>query len=388
MEFSLSELGLVDAPPTPEYDNLTKLASQLLDAPVSLVSVVDFENDRQFFKSHLGLAEPWATRQETPLSHSFCQHVVRKGSALVVSNAPEHPLVKDNLAIPDLGVIAYLGVPFHTPDNQPAGALCVIQGEPRAWTEKEVSSLTQLASCVTDAIRLQAALLTSEQLRKELHDFTYAISHDLKSPANTMNLLLKEIQEEELGDDGRFLIDCGIATSERMSQQIEDILAYTRAVEQKEQMELVDLNKLIDDIASDLTGALKSVDAVLKRDELPNVFGNRFQLKSLFQNLIENALKFRMPDRKPIVSITSSINTIKKYDEIGVTDNGIGIADEHQGKIFGLFSRLHVREEYPGTGIGLALCNRVCSNHKGTLSVSSQQGVGTVFTVTLPQKSS
>ena len=170
MNFTLQQLDLVDAPPEPAYDNLTQLAVQLIKAPVSLVSIVDFENDRQFFKSHIGLPDPWATEQQTPLSHSFCQHVVRKNAPLVVVDAPNHPLVKDNLAIPALGVIAYLGVPIYTPDYQPAGALCVIEGKPRAWTDEEIASLKQLATCVTDAIRLNASLITSEQLRKEQHD--------------------------------------------------------------------------------------------------------------------------------------------------------------------------------------------------------------------------
>ena len=156
MKFTLQELGLVDALPEPVYDNLTQLAAHLLKTPVSLISIVDFDNDCQFFKSQLGLSEPWATAQQTPLSHSFCQHVVRKDAPLVVDDAPNHSLVKDNLAISELGVGAYLGVPVYTPEMQPVGALCVIEEKARKWSDEEVASLKQLANCVTDAIRLNA----------------------------------------------------------------------------------------------------------------------------------------------------------------------------------------------------------------------------------------
>lgn len=386
MEFTLSDLGLVDAPPQAEYDNLTKLAADLIGVPVSLLSIVEFENDRQFFKSHLGLPDPWATKQQTPLSHSFCQHVVKRNAPLVVDNAPEHFLVQDNLAIRDLGVIAYLGVPVCTQDGLPIGALCVIEGAPRQWTEQEVASLTQLAACVSDTIRLKEALLTSERLRKEQRDFVYAISHDLKSPANTINGLLTEISGEGLSDDDRVLIDAGIATSERMALQIEDILEYTRTIGNAEQDEPVDLNILIDAIAADLAGDLKSAGAVLNRGNLPIVFGSRMQLNSLFQNLLGNGIKFRLPDRTPVISITAQKDPLGRVDEISVADNGIGIAPENIGRIFDLFARLHVHEDYPGTGVGLAICNRVCANHHGSLGVASEHGAGTTFTVKLPQR--
>ena len=388
MDYSLKDLGLVDAPPAQEYDNLTKLATQLIGTPVALVSVVDFDNDRQFFKSQIGLPEPWATDQQTPLSHSFCQHVVNQNAALVVSNALEDPLVRDNLAIPDLGVIAYLGVPFYTPNNKPAGALCVIQGEPRNWTKDEITSLKMLADCVSDTIRLKAALLTSEQLHKDLHDFTYAISHDLKSPTNTMNFLLTELSSETLSEDGRFLLNNGIATSERMAQQIDDIVAYTRTVKSDNDMEEVDLKILVDNIAADLAFELNTAQAKLKLNDLPKINGNPFQLKSLFQNLIENAVKFRHPDRTPVISVTAQVSPNGRCNAISVSDNGIGIEAENQEKIFDLFGRLHVREEYPGTGVGLALCKRVCLNHNGTLSVNSTQGESTVFTANLPRQMS
>src|SRR5918997_6238455 len=121
---ALRSTDLLDSLPEPSFDRLTRLAAKILRAPVALVSLVD--GDRQFFKSSLGLPEPWASLRETPLSHSFCQHVVHAAAPLVIADARAHPLVRDNPAIRDLGVVAYLGLPLATADGAVLGSFCVI----------------------------------------------------------------------------------------------------------------------------------------------------------------------------------------------------------------------------------------------------------------------
>ena len=120
----LFRLQLLDSPPEEPFDRLTRLAARALGAPIALVSLVD--DRRQFFKSSFGLPEPWASRRETPLSHSFCQHVVASASPLRIEDAREHPLVRDNPAIAELSVIAYLGVPLKTPEGRTLGSFCVM----------------------------------------------------------------------------------------------------------------------------------------------------------------------------------------------------------------------------------------------------------------------
>jgi hypothetical protein len=147
--------GLLDAPPDPALDRLAALAAQVLNAPVALVTVVDEE--RQFFASCLGLAEPLAGTRETPLSYSFCQHTVSTREPLVVADAREHPALRDNLAIPELGVVAYAGVPLITRDGHALGSLCVIDRRPRAWTRHQIALLGDLAASVVTEIELAAA---------------------------------------------------------------------------------------------------------------------------------------------------------------------------------------------------------------------------------------
>ncbi len=151
---ALQATGLLDSDVDPAFDRHARLAAQVLNAPVALVSLVDA--DRQVFAGCVGLAEPWAEQRETPLSHSFCQHAVAAREPLLVTDARRDPVLHANLAIRDLGVIAYAGIPLIDPVGQALGTLCAIDHRPRAWTEEQVASLRDLAAAATDEIRLIA----------------------------------------------------------------------------------------------------------------------------------------------------------------------------------------------------------------------------------------
>ena len=159
---SLRATGLLDTAPDAAFDRLTRLVTAALGVPVALVSLVDAE--RQFFKSCVGLPEPWASARETPLSHSFCRHVVEGGEPLVVPDARAHPLVGSNLAIPDLGVVAYAGVPLVGDDGGVLGSLAAIDTRPRAWTERDLAILADLAATAATELGLRAA---EARLREE-----------------------------------------------------------------------------------------------------------------------------------------------------------------------------------------------------------------------------
>jgi GAF domain-containing protein len=158
---ALHDAALLDTPAEEPFDRLTRLAAKVVNAPVALVSAVD--RDRQFFKSCLGLPEPWATRRETPLSHSFCQHVVTAREPVIVTDARKDARFIHNLAIRDLGVIAYLGVPLITAQGQAIGTLCVIDHEPRIWTKDEISLVTDIAAAVVTEINLRSAQAKTSQ---------------------------------------------------------------------------------------------------------------------------------------------------------------------------------------------------------------------------------
>jgi len=147
---AIAETGLLGVNEDPVLHRLTRLAAKTLEASVSLLSLV--EEDRQFFASSWGLPEPWASERGTTLLHSFCQHVVVSNQPLLVSDARKHPLVQRNLAIEDLDVIAYIGVPLVDSSDNTLGSFCVIEHEPRQWTSRDVEILHDFAAAVMDRV--------------------------------------------------------------------------------------------------------------------------------------------------------------------------------------------------------------------------------------------
>ncbi len=162
---ALRRTQLLDSPRERDFDLLTRLAAHLLKSPVALVSLVD--DHRQFFKSSLGLSEPWASRRETPLSHSFCHFGTESRSSLVVADARTHPLLKDNPAVRELEAIAYAGVPLFF-DEEAIGMFCVIDHQPRAWSDADLTMLHDLANSVVAAIELRVALREAREQRSLL----------------------------------------------------------------------------------------------------------------------------------------------------------------------------------------------------------------------------
>jgi PAS domain S-box-containing protein len=162
---ALRDSGLLDTPVEEEFDRITRLATRILGVPVALVSLVD--RDRQFFKSCIGLPEPWATRRETPLSHSFCQHTVTTGAELVITDARLHPELRHNLAVPDLGVVAYAGIPLVTTDGAMLGSFCAIDTKPRSWSEEDLATLRDLAGVAASEIELRLTLAAQRRAVEE-----------------------------------------------------------------------------------------------------------------------------------------------------------------------------------------------------------------------------
>ncbi|NIZ15535.1 ATP-binding protein [Phaeobacter sp. HF9A] len=246
--------------------------------------------------------------------------------------------------------------------------------------------------------QLQDKLQELRQLNAQLHhanqeqaQFTYAISHDLKSPVNTISMMLELILADHapgLDCEGLELIEAAQSTAERMSRMVNDILNYARVVGQDPVFERVDLGALSQEVLDDLRGEITSSGVELVVGTLPEVHGIPSQLRSMLQNLISNAIKFRKPGTPGRVAITAAPKPACCAAEISVSDNGIGIAPAYQTRIFSLFQRLHTYEEYVGSGIGLALCQRIAGYHHGDVQVTSEAGEGSTFTVRLWLKES
>lgn len=176
---ALRRSELMDSSPEIEFDRVTRLASRLMDTKVALLSLVDAE--RQFFKSALGLHEPWAAARQTPLSHSFCKHVVMTGKSLAIQDARKHPLVAHNLAVSDLGVVAYLGVPIRDPEGQVLGSFCAISSTIRDWSDEDLALMQDLAGIVENEIRLREVARRANEAAKENSILAQEFYHRVKN---------------------------------------------------------------------------------------------------------------------------------------------------------------------------------------------------------------
>lgn len=209
---ALRRYRVLDTPVEQSFDRLTRMAANLLRAPISLISLVDEE--RQFFKSQCGLPEPWASLRETQLTHSFCQHVVIGREPLVIEDARHHPLVHDNLAIRDLGVIAYLGIPLITAAGYELGSLCVIDTAPRCWQREEITLLIDLAASAVTEIELRGVLRDLAQERGERAEMFAQVAGPVsdQESRNRVDRLRRaaEQAEQRLADGEASLLDVAV----------------------------------------------------------------------------------------------------------------------------------------------------------------------------------
>jgi PAS domain S-box-containing protein len=218
----------------------------------------------------------------------------------------------------------------------------------------------------------------------ELQQFAYVASHDLQEPLRMVasyTQLLGRRYKGRLDADADDFIAYAVDGATRMQQLINDLLAYSRVGTHGQELVPTDCNNVFERVVGDLGAAIAESGAVVTRDALPSVLGDPRQLGQLFQNLIANAIKFHGDEPARVHVTAEREGAMWRF---AVRDEGIGIAPEYVDRIFVIFQRLHTQAEYPGTGIGLAICKRIAERHGGRIWVESQPGRGTTFYFTLP----
>jgi light-regulated signal transduction histidine kinase (bacteriophytochrome) len=219
----------------------------------------------------------------------------------------------------------------------------------------------------------------------ELEQFAYVASHDLQEPLRmvaSFTQLLGKRYRGKLDQDADEFIGFAVDGATRMQRLINDLLAYSRVGTRGKPFKLIDCNIIFRQTRDNLAKAIEDSGAIIFQDPLPTLEGDEVQLIQLFQNLVANAIKFRGAE-PPQIQVSAKQNGPEWV--FAVKDNGIGIAPEHQERIFSIFQRLHQRSEYPGTGIGLAICKKIVERHGGRIWVESQAGNGSTFYFTIPE---
>lgn len=223
-----------------------------------------------------------------------------------------------------------------------------------------------------------------EQNNQELEDFASIVAHDLQEPLRKIQMFSDRLAFKygRLLGDGLDYLERMENAAARMHKLIDDLLTYSRLRTKSRSFDQVDLNIVVKNVLSDLEVSIEKAGARISISDLPNIDGDSGQMHQLFQNLISNAIKFRHAGRPCEISV--SVDTFGNYCVVIIRDNGIGFDEKYLNRIFNIFQRLHGRGEYPGTGVGLAVCRRIVDHHNGRITAKSMAGQGASFLVTLP----
>ncbi|MFD1514080.1 PAS domain S-box protein [Halomarina rubra] len=275
---------------------------------------------------------------------------------------------------------------FHAAmETQEATTLELYVEELEMWIELNAypseSGLSVYFHDITERKRYQQKL---EESNERLEQFAYAASHDLQEPLRMVSSYLQLIERryaDELDDDGQEFLEFAVDGANRMRDMIESLLKYSRVDTRGDPIEPVELDDIADDVRTDLQMRIEETDTDLTIESLPRVEGDRNQVRQVFQNLLDNAITYSGDDPP---EITVSAERAGEMWELSVRDEGIGIDPDDTERVFQVFQRLHPPDKHPGTGIGLALCERIVERHGGAIWVDSTPDEGSTFTFTLP----
>jgi light-regulated signal transduction histidine kinase (bacteriophytochrome) len=323
------------------------------------------------------------------------EYVLRTGKPLLASSEVCEELErKGEIVIIGTKSVDWLGVPLKTGDTAFGVVAVQTYSEDVRLKERDKNILIFVSNQIAMAIerkRAEAALMqqTQELARSnaELQQFAYIASHDLQEPLRMVTSYLQLLERRykgSLDEDADEFIAFAVDGAKRMQTMIMDLLAYSRVGTRGKPFKPADVSFILNNALANLAVAIEENDAMVTHDDLPIVMADDVQLTQLFQNLISNAIKFHRQDTRPEIHIGAKHAAGEWI--FSVRDNGIGIDPQYVERIFQIFQRLHTREEYEGTGIGLTMCQKIVERHGGRIWVESKPAEGSTFYFTLSDK--
>lgn len=318
------------------------------------------------------------------------------GQSLVIPNYSEWAGRSEKL-VPHMKDSSVVAVPVFWAGTV-QGAISIAKDQSDSFTNSDADLLSLFAAQAAIAIenarlheRIQQHAHELARSNQDLQDFAYAASHDLQEPLRKIQTFGDRLQSrygDVLDERGQDYLARMQQAAARMQTLIVDLLSLSRVTTQARPFTAVDLNKILTTVLNDLDMRIEETQAVIQVDPLPILEADETQMTQLFLNLLNNALKFTVPNQPPFVHIHSEPATGKNRTAfiITVSDNGIGFDEQHLERIFGVFQRLHGRQEYEGSGVGLAICQKIVNRHDGLITARSQPGAGATFIITLPAR--
>ncbi len=379
---ALQSYSILDTLPEKDYDDLTRIASEICQTPISLVSLVD--QNRQWFKSHHGLDV-----SETKRDYSFCAHALHDPEEITIINDSRlDPRFADNpLVTGHPYVIFYAGVPLIDPDGFPLGTLCVIDEEPRQLNENQIAALKALANQVIKLLELRRKNKKYQEVQKKLENqnqqleqFARIIAHDIKTPLGNIKQIsgiLSEEYQDLLGSEGLTFLKYLEKSSQQLTDLVNGVLTYSKGEsllgQKKETISLLNFSKsLIEllDYKEEYQIRLPSTDARL--------YLNQIALEQILLNLISNSIRY---NDKEEIKVHIDFSQDEDYYYFSVTDNGPGIQLEDKDRIFELLKTVQPTDRFgvKGTGIGLSTVKMLVEGLKGKIELVKSSSEGTTF---------
>ncbi|MGQ3413446.1 MEDS domain-containing protein [Natrinema sp. LN54] len=381
-------LSLIAADPERPFEerleDVFELGCEQFDLEIGGIAQVDPATDSFKVEAIHGDHDQLTPGAEAPLSETYCRATLGDESTAEITD-PEPAGFGRTLAYEEFGVETYLGTRIEL-DNEPDRTFFFVStgSRGREFTKAERTFLDLMAQWIKFELEQKRQRQSLEESNERLEQFAYAASHDLQEPLRMITSYL-QLLEQRYGDtfdeDGEEFLEFAVDGADRMREMIDGLLKYSRVETQGDPFEPVELDAVLDDVLADLQFKIDETDAEITAEQLPRVKGDASQIRQVFQNLLDNAIQYR-GDSPPRIHITASRRGREWV--LSVQDNGIGIDSEDQERVFTVFNRLHSREEYDGTGIGLALCQRIVERHGGEIWVDSEPGEGSTFSLTLP----